>query len=308
MKTIVEAKGIVKRYGEKNVVDGIDFEVSRGEIFGLLGPNGAGKSSVMKMMYGASAISEGELFVIGLNAKKNFREIKSRVGVIPQEDGLDEEFTVFENLMLYAGYQLIDKNVARPRAEDLLRLMHLEDHRDKFIPELSGGLRRRLTIARGMINNPEVLFLDEPTAGLDPDIRLWVWEFLEKIRAEMGTVVLTTHYMEEAERLCDRVAILENGKILALGAPAQLILSKIGAEVVELKVEQKDLGYYLERLKENNFRYQVVGSSINVHLDEGQNNQDVLSLVFSRQVTIRRPNLNDVFLRLAGHNLRGEPV
>ncbi len=308
MKTIVEAKGIVKKYGEKSVVDGVDFEVSQGEIFGLLGPNGAGKSSIMKMMYGSSAITAGELFVIGLNAKKNFREIKSRVGVIPQEDGLDEEFTVFENLMLYAGYQLIDKNVARPRAEDLLRLMHLEDHRDKFIPELSGGLRRRLTIARGMINNPEVLFLDEPTAGLDPDIRLWVWEFLEKIRAEMGTVVLTTHYMEEAERLCDRVAILENGKILALGAPAQLILSKIGAEVVELKVEQKDLGYYLERLKENNFRYQVVGSSINVHLDEGQKNQDILSLVFSRQVTIRRPNLNDVFLRLAGHNLRGEPV
>jgi len=259
-------------------------------------------------MYCAASVTAGELFVIGLNAKKNFRQIKSRVGVIPQDDGLDAEFTVFENLLLFASYHLIDKDVARRRAEDLLRLMRLDDYRDSFISSLSGGYRRRLAIARGMINNPEVLFLDEPTAGLDPDVRLWIWEFLEKIRAEMGTVVLTTHYMEEAERLCDRIAIMENGKVLALGTPAWLIKSKIGVEVVELQVEQKDLSYYLERLRENKYRYQVVGRSINVHLDEEQKSQDVLALVFSRQITIRRPNLNDVFLRLAGHDLRGEPI
>ncbi len=308
MKTVIEAKGLIKRYADKNVVDGVDFEVHQGEIFGLLGPNGAGKSSIMKMMYASSTITAGELFIIGLNAKKNFREIKARVGVVPQDDGLDEEFTVIENLMLYAGYQLIDKDVAKRRAEDLLRLMRLDEHRDKFIPQLSGGLRRRLALARGMMNNPEVLFLDEPTAGLDPDVRVWIWEFLEKIRAEMGTVILTTHYMEEAERLCDRVAIMEKGKILALGTPAYLIASKIGVEVVELQVEQKDLIYYLERLRENKFRYQVMGRSINVHLDQDQKSQDVLGVVHSKQVTIRRPNLNDVFLRLAGHDLRGEPL
>jgi len=308
LKTVIEAKGLIKRYADKNVVDGVDFEVHQGEIFGLLGPNGAGKSSIMKMMYASSTITAGELFIIGLNAKKNFREIKARVGVVPQDDGLDEEFTVIENLMLYAGYQLIDKDVAKRRAEDLLRLMRLDEHRDKFIPQLSGGLRRRLALARGMMNNPEVLFLDEPTAGLDPDVRVWIWEFLEKIRAEMGTVILTTHYMEEAERLCDRVAIMEKGKILALGTPAYLIASKIGVEVVELQVEQKDLIYYLERLRENKFRYQVMGRSINVHLDQDQKSQDVLGVVHSKQVTIRRPNLNDVFLRLAGHDLRGEPL
>jgi len=308
LKTVIEAKGLVKRYTDKNAVDGIDFEVQQGEIFGLLGPNGAGKSSILKMMYGSSTITAGELYVLGLSAKKNFREIKSRVGVVPQDDGLDSDFTVLENLMLFSGYHLLDKQVARQRAEDLLRLMRLEEKRDKLIPTLSGGFRRRLAIARGMINNPEVLFLDEPTSGLDPQARIWIWEFLQKIKVEMGTVVLTTHYMEEAEKICDRIAIIDRGKMLAMGTPKDLIRAKIGTEVVELAVPQKDLSYYLGRLRENKFRYHVIGNSVNVHLDEGQKNQDVLTLVYSEQVTIRRPNLNDVFLRLTGHDLRGEPL
>lgn len=308
MKTIVEAKGLVKRFSDKIVVDGVDLTIQQGEIFGLLGPNGAGKTSLMKMMYGSTSITTGELYVLGLNAKKNFRQIKSRVGVIPQDDGLDADFTAKENLLLFSSYHQIDRQISESRANELLRLMRLEDDKNKFIHELSGGMKRRLAIARGMMNSPDLLFLDEPTSGLDPDVRLWIWEFLEKIKAEMGTVVLTTHYMEEAERLCDRIAILESGKILATGRPADLIKSKIGNEVVELEILPKDLSYYLNRLREKNYKYQVIGKNIHVHLDQDQKNQDVLNLIFSQRITIRKPNLNDVFLRLAGHDLRGEPL
>jgi lipooligosaccharide transport system ATP-binding protein len=304
MNTVVEAKGLFKKFDDRPVVRGVDLQIQKGEIFGLLGPNGAGKSTLMRMMYCASLISEGELYVLGLNAKKNYREIKGRIGVIPQEDGLDESFTAFDNLVLFAKYHLIEEGIARKRADDLLRLMRLENDRNKFVRELSGGMRRRLAIARGMINNPELLFLDEPTSGLDPDVRLWIWEFLSKIRTEMGTVVLTTHYMEEAERLCDRVAIMENGKILALGTPKDLIRDRIGVEVVEFEVPAKDLAYYLTRLKEKNFRFQVVSNSIHVHLSLGQRSQDVMEIVFSKHIHIRLPNLNDVFLSVAGHDLQ----
>lgn len=304
MKTVVEAKGLIKKFADRAVVRGVDLQIQKGEIFGLLGPNGAGKSTLMKMMYCSSTVTEGELYVLGLNAKKNYREIKSRIGVIPQDDGLDSQFSAFENLTLFAGYHLIDGPVAHRRADELLRLMRLENDRQKMVRELSGGMRRRLAIARGMINNPELLFLDEPTAGLDPDVRLWIWEFLTKIRSEMGTVVLTTHYMEEAERLCDRVAIMENGKILALGQPKELIRSRIGVEVVELEVPARDVSYYLARLRDKEFRYQVVSNSIHVHLSPGQRSQDVMEIVFSKHIHIRTPNLNDVFLSVAGHDLQ----
>ena len=295
---------MVKKFEDRAVVRGVDLQIEKGEIFGLLGPNGAGKSTLMKMMYCSSMITEGELYVLGLNAKKNFREIKSRVGVIPQDDGLDDEFSAVDNLRLFASYHMIDKPVAERRVEELLRLMRLENDRHKMIHELSGGMRRRLAIARGMINNPELVFLDEPTSGLDPDVRLWIWDFLSRIRTEMGTVVLTTHYMEEAERLCDRVAILENGRILAIGKPKDLILSKIGVEVVELEVPARDVSYYLARLRDRQFKYQVVSNSIHVHLTAGQKSQDVLEIVFSKHIHIRTPNLNDVFLAIAGHDLQ----
>jgi len=301
---VVEAKGLIKRFGDKTVVNGVTLDVRQGEIFGLLGPNGAGKSAILRMMYGSSTLTDGELFILGLNAKKSFREIKARIGVIPQEDGLDSEFTAFENLMQFAEYHLIDHQVAKRRADDLLRLMRLENDRNKMVHELSGGMRRRLCIARAMINNPELLFFDEPTSGLDPAVRNWIWEFLERIRADMNTVILTTHYMEEAQRLCDRIAILEGGKILAQGTPQELIANRIGAEVIELGVPSADVPYYLNRLREKSFRFQVVGKSIHVYLLEGQKSQDVLSLVFSKQVNIRVPNLNDVFFSVAGHDLQ----
>jgi lipooligosaccharide transport system ATP-binding protein len=308
LKLIVEAKGLVKKYDERSVVDGIDLEIKQGEIFGLLGPNGAGKTTIMKMMYCALSVTAGELYVMGLNAKKNFREIKSRIGVVPQEDGLDGDFSARENLLLFGGYHRIDREVCERRADDLIRLMRLEGDKNKMISDLSGGMRRRLAIARGMINNPEVLFLDEPTAGLDPDVRMWIWDFLGKISAEMGTVVLSTHYMEEAERLCNRIAIMEKGKILTIGTPQQLIKDHIGVEVVELEVPQKDVHYYLSRLREKNYKYQVLGQLVNVHLQLEQNSQEVLQTIHSKRITIRKPNLNDVFMKMAGHDLQGETV
>jgi len=308
LKIVVEAKGLVKKFDDKKVVDGIDLEIYQGEIFGLLGPNGAGKTSAMKMMYCSSSVTSGELYVLGLNARKNFREIKSRIGAVPQEDGLDANFTSRENLLLFSSYHRIDKLVAESRTDELIRLMRLEEDRDKFTSLLSGGMRRRLSLARGMVNNPELLFLDEPTAGLDPDMRMWIWEFLEKISAEMGTVILTTHYMEEAERLCHRIALMEKGKILTTGAPKKLVQDHIGHQVVELEVPLKDMNYYIARVKAHNLRYQVVGGSIHVHLHDHQDPKDVLQVVHSQNIVIRKPNLNDVFLKLAGHELRGEPL
>ncbi|GIL17509.1 MAG: ABC transporter [Oligoflexia bacterium] len=306
MKTVVEAKGLVKQFADKLVVEGINLEIHRGECFGILGPNGAGKTTTMKMMYCSSLVSSGELYVLGLNVKKNHREIKARIGVIPQEDGLDVDFTAKENLLIYSSYYNIDKQVAARRVDELLRLVRLEEDKDKFIHELSGGMRRRLAIARGMINQPELLFLDEPTAGLDPQARVWIWEFLRKIKAEMGTLIITTHYMEEAEQLCDRIALMDHGKVLSVGTPKELIAKYIGKEVVEFECSQKDLNYYLNRLRELGYKYQVIGRMVNIYILPEQEGKKVFDLISSPRMTIRRPTLNDVFLSLAGQYLHEE--
>lgn len=308
MNTIVEVKGLVKHYGDRVVVNGLNLEIKQGECFGLLGPNGAGKSTTMKMLYGSTRIDGGEAFLLGLNARSSMREIKSRIGVIPQEDGLDTEFTVKENLLLYAGYHGVDAQIAEHRTDDLLKLLRLEDYSGKAISTLSGGLRRRVAIARGMINQPELLFLDEPTAGLDPQARIWIWGFLRKIKADMGTVVMTTHYMEEAEHICDRIAIMDQGKILAIGEPKQLIKEQIGREVIVFEVAQEDLNYYLGRLNSSGYRYQVIRNQVSVHLRDTDHVQSAMALLSGVNLTLRQPSLNDVFLKLAGHDLRDEPL
>ncbi len=304
MRTVVEAKGLSKRLGDRLVVNQINFEVSKGECFGMLGPNGAGKSSTLKMMYCSSEVTHGELYILGLNVKNNPREIKSRIGVIPQEDSLDHEFTVLENLLIYASYFNLDQMIAQKRAADLIRMVHLEDKQDSPISSLSGGMKRRLSIARGMMNQPELLFLDEPTSGLDPQARLWIWDFLKSIKEEMGTVVLTTHYMEEAEALCDRIAIMDDGKILAMGSPQELILKHAGKEVVEFECESKDIQYYVNRLKEKNLDYNMIRKTMTVFLPQPDQGHPVVDMVSSPKLTVRKPSLNDVFLKLAGHDLR----
>lgn len=303
---IIEIKQVYKKYGDLIAVNGINLEIKKGECFGLLGPNGAGKSTLMKMMYGSCLVTEGELYVLGLNVKKNADEIKSRIGVVPQDDGLDTDFSVIDNLRLCAEYHNIKKETAEERIRTLLRLVRLEEQFDQPIEHLSGGMKRRLALARGLVNSPEVLFLDEPTTGLDPQARLWVWDFFNNVKQMNGTLILTTHYMEEAEQICDRIAIIDHGQVLALGTPAGLIRDNVGTEVVEFETNATDINYYLGRLKQSGFSFQTYQNSVRVMLKEGQHSEQVLSLISSSRITLRKPTLNDVFLKLSGSQLRND--
>lgn len=306
---IIQAKNLVKKYDDKNVIDGISFEIYKGECFGLLGPNGAGKSTAMKMMYCGALISSGELYVLDLNVKKNFSEIKTRIGVVPQDEGLDMDLNVLENLLVYAGYHDIDKAEAAARAKSLMRQMHLDEYSHRQVDTLSGGMKRRLAIARGLVNNPELLFLDEPTTGADAPSRLWNWDFFNQLKREKSTtLVLTTQYMEEAEMICDRIAILDQGKILAIGTPKELIQQEIGKEIVEFETNSVDLNYYLGRLRSSGYAYQVVKNTVHVLIQDNQEGRQAIDLFASNRIILRRPTLNDVFLKLSGHQLRDEQI
>jgi len=304
LKNVVEAKDLVKVYGEKTVVDHLNLEVQKGECFGLLGPNGAGKSTTMKMMYCSVVVTEGELYILGMNVKKNFADIKSRIGVVPQDDGLDPDFTVLENLLVYASYFKIPKSDAISRSIELLRMMKLEDYQDRSVETLSGGMRRRLAIARGLLNQPDLIFLDEPTTGLDPQARILIWDFFKKLRQDKVTVLLTTHYMEEAEELCDRVAIIDHGKILAIGKPERLVQEHVGKEIVYFRAEQKDLSYYAKRIADSGYEYQVFENQISVMIKQHQDGKKILELVNVTEIGMRKATLNDVFLKLAGYQLK----
>lgn len=306
LDTAIEAKHITKKYEDFMAVNGVDLQVQKGECFGLLGPNGAGKSSLMKMMYCHSVITAGELFILGLNAKNNFREIKSKIGVVPQDNLLDPDFNVIDNLKLFAKYQQIDETTAIDKIRYLLKLLKLEDYANHQIESLSGGIQRRLTIARALINSPEIIFMDEPTTGLDPQSRLWLWNFIKQIKEMNGTIFLTTHYIEEAEELCDRVAIMDHGKILCVDHPKVLIKNNIGEEIVEFFSNPVDITYYLNRLKEFKYEYQVYQNMVLVFIKPGQDSRKIFDLIKSEKVTVRKPTLNDVFLKLAGYNLRDE--
>lgn len=308
-KLMVEAKGLTKRFADFLVIKGVQLEVHQGEYFGILGPDGAGKSTLMRMLYGSAAIQEGELYLLGLNAKTNIREIKSKIGVLPQEDGLEAEFTVRENLQLFCNYNCMDKEVSKARMEDLMKLMRLEDLSEQVVHILSSGMKRRLGLARALINKPELLMLDEPTSGLDGQARTWIWDFLEKVKKDAGTVILATRYMEEAQKICDRIALMDRGQILAIGKPETLIKKHIGAQVIEFQVEKQELQYYLARLNSQKLVYQVISDNqINVHLGSEEEVQKVISLVQSQKATIRLANLSDVFLKLSGRHLRDEPL
>jgi lipooligosaccharide transport system ATP-binding protein len=219
MTAAVEASGLVKRYGDITAVRGIDFEVRSGECFGFLGPNGAGKTSTMKAIYGLAKVDDGELRVLGMDARTERRAIKARIGVVPQEQNLDGELTVRENLEMQATYHGIR---ADGRVDDLLRSALLDKRADAKPQELSGGMKRRLLIARALVNDPELVVLDEPTTGLDPQARIAVWRLLEEMKGGGVTLIVTTHYMEEADRICDRLVIMDSGEIVASGSPAEL--------------------------------------------------------------------------------------
>jgi lipooligosaccharide transport system ATP-binding protein len=303
----VAARGLSKSYGERPAVNGIDFEVQPGICFGFLGPNGAGKTTTMKMIYGLASIGAGELRVLGMDATRERREIKARLGVVPQETNLDGDLTIRENLTFQARYFGIEPERARSRTDELLDFALLTDRADERVQTLSGGMKRRLLVARALVNDPELIVLDEPTTGLDPQARLAVWRALDRLRRRGVTLLLTTHYMEEAARLCDRLLIMDDGRIVAEGEPRHLVAEHVGREVLELELGEGCDGEALAA--------SVDGAVSGHDLSDGrlvlftENAEELLhGLDHERFPTdsayVRRATLEDVFLRLTGRTLR----
>ncbi|MCA1823204.1 MAG: ABC transporter ATP-binding protein [Frankia sp.] len=300
---LVHARGLTKRYGEFVAVDAIDVDVAPGEAFGFLGPNGAGKSSTMKMIGCVSPISAGTLRVLGRDPAADGTMIRDRLGVVPQEDTLDTELTVEENLVIYARYYDIPRRVARERARELLDFVQLGDRRKDKVDQLSGGMKRRLTIARALVNEPELLLLDEPTTGLDPQARHAVWDRLYRLKQRGVTLVLTTHYMDEAEQLCDRLVVMDKARIVAEGSPRQLIESHASREVLEVRLPAgAELDGKAEDLAE---RVEELPDRILLYTDDGERAAEMLHERGVRPLAtlVRRSTLEDVFLRLTGRTL-----
>jgi lipooligosaccharide transport system ATP-binding protein len=303
----VIARELSKSYGNRAAVRGIDFEVPAGICFGFLGPNGAGKTTTMKMIYGLAQVGDGELRVLGLDARRERREIKSRIGVVAQETNLDGDLTVRENLTQQARYFGIDTHDSEPRVDDLLEFGLLADRGDDRVQELSGGMKRRLMVARSMVNDPELIVLDEPTTGLDPQARLAVWRSLERLRRGGVTLLLTTHYMEEASRLCDRLLIMDEGRIVTEGAPSALITEHVGREALELELgEDCDGRALVEAISRRADGHELHDGSLTVFADDAE--EVLRSIDHDRFPTdsalVRRATLEDVFLRLTGRSLR----
>ena len=304
---VVLARELAKSYGERVAVAGIDFEVPAGICFGFLGPNGAGKTTTMKMIYGLATVGDGELRVLGMDARTERRQIKARIGVVPQETNLDGDLTVRENLIQQANYFGISPEAAAPRADELLEFALIRDRADERIHALSGGMKRRLLIARALVNDPELIVLDEPTTGLDPQARLAVWRALERLRRRGVTLLLTTHYMEEAARLCDSLLIMDEGRIVAEGDPATLIREYAGREALELDLaEECNPAALLESLGERANGHELHDDALTLFADDAE--ELLQSFDHDRFPTesamVRRATLEDVFLRLTGRSLR----
>ena len=302
---MIEARGLVKRFGEFTAVDGIDVEVRAGEAFGFLGPNGAGKSSTMRMIGCVSAPSGGSLRILGMDARRHGPAIRARLGVCPQQDSLDLELTLLENLTVYARYFGIPRRVARERAAELLDFVQLAERANDKVEPLSGGMKRRLTIARALVNNPEIVLLDEPTTGLDPQARHLVWDRLFRLKQRGVTLVLTTHYMDEAEQLCDRLVVMDAGKIVAEGSPRQLIERYSTREVLEVRFGAEPLDSFASKLVGVGERVEVLPDRLLIYSRDGD---AASSEVHARQLTpssmlVRRSTLEDVFLHLTGRTL-----
>ena len=301
MDPVISAENLTKRYGSLTAVDDISFSVSRGEMFGFLGPNGAGKTTTMKMIQCISPKSSGRLTVFDMDVDHHPREIKRNLGVLPQETNLDPDFTCFENLTNYARYFEISKEEAGDRADELLSFVQLEEKRDVRIERLSGGMKRRLLLARALINNPQLLILDEPTIGLDPQGRHLIWEKLKALQGAGNTIVLTTHYLEEAERLCNRLVIMDDGKILVEGSPQDLVSTHVGGDILEVEHTSSVIAC----LDDMNATYEVFGDIVQVHTPHPR---EVAKELFERcnpgRVFARPASLEDVFLKLTGRILR----
>ncbi|MEU4215320.1 ABC transporter ATP-binding protein [Actinoplanes sp. NPDC026623] len=305
MVTLIHARGLVKRFGDFTAVDGIDVDVRRGEAFGFLGPNGAGKSSTMRMIGCVSPPSGGTLRILDMDPLRDGPRIRAKLGVCPQLDNLDLELTVAENLTTYARFFGIPRKVARARAAELLDFVQLTERADSKVEPLSGGMKRRLTIARALVNEPEIVLLDEPTTGLDPQARHLVWERLFRLKRQGVTLVLTTHYMDEAEQLCDRLVVMDGGKIVAEGSPRDLIERHSTREVVELRFNAESQDAFADKLDAVAERIEVLPDRILLYVADGD---AAVAEVHGRSlspasVLVRRSSLEDVFLLLTGRTL-----
>lgn len=304
-EALIRAKGLVKRYGDFEAVAGIDFEVRRGESFGFLGPNGAGKSSTMRIIAATSKRSGGEIEILGKDPDRSGPEIRAHLGVVPQSDNLDTQISVEENLYVYGRYFGLSRPFIRKKIDELLEFAQLEEKRKTKVEALSGGMKRRLTIARSLISEPEILMLDEPTTGLDPQARHILWDRLFRLKELGVTLLITTHYMDEAEQLCDRLIVMDKGKIMAEASPADLIRQFSTKEVLEVRFGSERNQSLADQLTTLCQRIEVLPDRILLYADDGES---VLEKVYSAGLhpltsLVRRSSLEDVFLRLTGRSL-----
>jgi lipooligosaccharide transport system ATP-binding protein len=306
---LISARGLTKRFGDFKAVDGVDFDVQRGEAFGFLGPNGAGKSSTMRMIGCVAPLTSGSLHILGMEPATDGPAIRGRLGVVPQQDTLDLELTVRENLYIYGRYFGMARSVLRPKVEELIEFAQLTERADAKVEPLSGGMKRRLTIARSLINDPEILLLDEPTTGLDPQARHVLWDRLYRLKHDGVTLVLTTHYMDEAEQLCDRLVVMDGGRFVAEGSPLQLIAEHSTREVAELRFSPGENAVAAEKLAGvidgSDERIEVLPDRVLLYVADGED-----AVIRARDhglipvsSLVRRSSLEDVFLRLTGRSL-----
>ena len=302
---LVEARSLTKKFGDLTAVDAIDFAVAPGESFGFLGPNGAGKTSAMRMIGAVSPVTEGYLQVLGMDPAVDGPEIRRRLGVVPQDDTLDTELSVAENLFIYGRYFDLPRPVIRERITELLDFAQLTERRDDKVEPLSGGMKRRLTIARALINQPELLILEEPTTGLDPQARHVLWDRLYRLKQQGVTLIITTHYMDEAEQLCDRLVIMDKAKIVAEGSPRQLIDEYSTREVLEMRFPVGVQETILDRLDGLAKRTEVLPDRVLLYTGNGEDTADEVAHrgLEPESLVVRRSTLEDVFLRLTGRTL-----
>jgi len=304
-ESLISARGLTKKFGDFTAVDSIDFDVAKGESFGLLGPNGAGKSTVMRMIGATSQRNAGQLTILGKDPEKNGPQIRAHLGVVPQQDNLDMQLSVTENLYIYGRYFGLPRKFVKGKIDELLTFAQLEEKRDAKVEALSGGMKRRLTIARALVSEPEILMLDEPTTGLDPQARHILWDRLFRLKEQGVTLVITTHFMDEAEQLCDRLIVMDKGKIMAEGSPASLIKDFSTKEVLEVRFGSDRNQEVADKLRSMCERIEELPDRVLMYTEDGES---LLEKIYSsglhpKTSLVRRSSLEDVFLRLTGRTL-----
>jgi len=304
-ESLISARGLTKKFGDFTAVDSIDFDVAKGESFGLLGPNGAGKSTVMRMIGATSQRNAGELTILGKDPEKNGPQIRAHLGVVPQQDNLDMQLSVTENLYIYGRYFGLPRKFVKGKIDELLTFAQLEEKRDAKVEALSGGMKRRLTIARALVSEPEILMLDEPTTGLDPQARHILWDRLFRLKEQGVTLVITTHFMDEAEQLCDRLIVMDKGKIMAEGSPASLIKDFSTKEVLEVRFGSDRNQEVADKLRSMCERIEELPDRVLMYTEDGEALLEKIyaSALHPKTSLVRRSSLEDVFLRLTGRTL-----